>query len=147
MVLLTIIAPSNPHTIYCDPAITKPSYIRLLSALIYNSWYNLKENGIMLVKLASDADASPTYASITAGHYTPESMAKTITENFAEENVDLTVDTHTSLGVMNILNPKNKYKFSLSNNLKTLFGVVSQVNANKTSKQYSLFNEGDVITQ
>ena len=31
---------------------------------------------------------------------------------------------------MNILNPKNKYKFTLSNNLKVLFGVVFQVNSN-----------------
>ena len=137
MVLLTIVTTSNPHTVYFDHPITKPSYIRLLSASTYNSWYNLNENGIMSVKLASDADASPTYVSITAGHYTPESMAKAITDNFAEKNVDLTVDTRTSLGVMNILNPKNKYKFSLSNNLRALFSVVSQVNANILVRKFN----------
>ena len=140
MVLLTIVAPSNPHTLYFDHAIERPSYIRLLSALIYNSWYKLEENGVMSVKLAGNADASPTYVSITAGYYTPESMAKTITESFAKENVNLTVDTRTSLGVMNILNPKNKYIFSLSNNLKVLFGVVSQVNANILVRKFNSKN-------
>ena len=43
MVLLTIVTTSNPHTLYFDHAITKPSYIRLLSASIYNSWFNLGE--------------------------------------------------------------------------------------------------------
>ena len=75
--------------------------------------------------------------SITAGYYTPESMVKTITESFAKENVNLTVDTRTSLGVMNILNPKNKYTFTLSNNLKALFGVVSQVNANILVRKFN----------
>ena len=42
MVLLTIVTNSNPHTLYFDHPIKKPSYIRLLSASIYNSWHNLK---------------------------------------------------------------------------------------------------------
>ena len=50
MVLLTIVAPSNPHTVYLDHDIAKPNYIRLLSASMYNSWYNLAENGIMSVQ-------------------------------------------------------------------------------------------------
>ena len=43
MVLLTIVTTSNPHTRSFDHAIEKPSYIRLLSASIYNSWHNLKK--------------------------------------------------------------------------------------------------------
>ena len=45
MVLLTIVTNSNPHTLYFDHPIEKPSYIRLLSASLYNSWYNLKKSG------------------------------------------------------------------------------------------------------
>ena len=100
----------------------------------------MEENGIMSAKLASDADASATYVSITSGHYTPASMAKAITDNFAEKYVDLTLDTRTSLDVMNILNPKNKYKCSLSNNLRVLFGVVSQVNANILVRKFNSKN-------
>ena len=100
MVLLTIVAPLNPHTVYFDHDIANPNYIRLLSASMYNSWYNLEENGVMSVEQPGNSNAGPAYVSITAGYYTPESMAKTITERFAKENVNLTVDTRTSLGVM-----------------------------------------------
>ena len=43
MVLLTIVTNSNPHTLYFDHPIEKPSYIRLLSASLYNSWHNMKK--------------------------------------------------------------------------------------------------------
>ena len=50
---------------------------------------------------------------------------------------------------MNILNPKNKYTFSLSNNLKALFGVVSQGSANilvrKLNSKDSYFIHCDLI--
>ena len=100
MVLLTVTTTSNPHTLYFDHPIEKPSYIRLLSASLYNSWYNLAENGTMSVKRAqgggqSSGGGSPTYVSITAGHYTPESMAKAITEAFKKENIDIAVETNT----------------------------------------------------
>ena len=47
MVLLTIVTTSNPHTVYFDHDIANPSYIRLLSASIYNSWHNLKHRADM----------------------------------------------------------------------------------------------------
>ena len=43
MVLLTVVTTSNPYTLYFDHPIEKPNYIRLLSASLYNSWHNLKE--------------------------------------------------------------------------------------------------------
>ena len=50
---------------------------------------------------------------------------------------------------MNILNPKNKYTFTLSANLKALFGVVSQVNSNilvrKFNSKDSYFIHCDLI--
>ena len=52
MILLTIVTTSNPHTVYFDHDNAKPNYIRLLSTPMYNSWYNLAENGIMSVQLA-----------------------------------------------------------------------------------------------
>ena len=153
MVLLTVVTTSNPHTLYFDHLIEKPNYIRLLSASLYNSWYNLAENGTMSVRRAqggqSSGAGSPTYVSITAGHYTPESMAKAITEAFKKENIDIAVETRTSLGVMNILNPKNTYLFTLSNNLKTLFGVSLQVNSNILVRRFdsknSYFIHSDLV--
>ena len=153
MVLLTVVTTSNPHTLYFDHPIEKPNYIRLLSASLYNSWYDLAENGTMSVRRAqggqSSGAGSLTYVSITAGHYTPESMAKAITEAFKKENIDIAVETRTSLGVMNILNPKNTYFFTLSNNLKTLFGVSLQVNSNILVRRFdsknSYFIHSDLV--
>ena len=34
MVVLTIVVPSNEHTVYLDQPIKKPNYIRLLSGTI-----------------------------------------------------------------------------------------------------------------
>ena len=46
MVILTVVTKENPHTVYFEPyPIPKPSYIRLLSCSLYNSWFNLKEGG------------------------------------------------------------------------------------------------------
>ena len=147
MVLLTVVATSNPHTLYFDHPIEKPKFIRLLSASLYNSWYNLAENGTMSArpatgKISQSASSSgdPTYVSITAGHYTPESMAKAITEAFKAKNITINVETRTSLGVMNILNPKNHYSSTLSNNLKELFGVVSPVNSNILVRRFNSKN-------
>ena len=147
MVLLTIVTNSNPHTLYFDHPIEKPNYIRLLSASFYNSWYNLEENGTMSVRLAKGKGAQSsggagarTYVSITAGHYTPESMAKAITEAFKKANIDIAVETRTSIGVMNILNPNNTYSFTLSNNLKTLFGVSLHVDSNILLRRFNSKN-------
>ena len=140
---------------YFDHDIAKPNYIRLLFASMYNSWYNFADNGIMSVRLAhggnsqSSGGGSPTYVSITAGFYTPETMAKTITDTLKNIYIDITVDTRTSLGVMNILNPKSKYTFTLSDNLKALFGIVSQVNSiflvRKFNSKDSYFIHCDII--
>ena len=86
MVLLTIVTNSNPHTLYFDHNVAKPNYIHLLSASMYNSWYNLAENGLMSVRLShaggnsqSLGSGSPTYVSITSG------FAKTISDAFKEK--------------------------------------------------------------
>ena len=43
MVILTVVAPSNNHTIYLRHPIPEPNYIRLISCSLYNSWYNLEK--------------------------------------------------------------------------------------------------------
>ena len=48
MVVLTIVASSNDHTVYFDHPIPKPNYIKLLSCSLYNSWYNLTGGKITL---------------------------------------------------------------------------------------------------
>ena len=63
MVLLTIVTNSNPNTLYFDHPIIKPSYIRLLSASIYNSWHNLKEGAVI-------STTSGATVNLLLGHYT-----------------------------------------------------------------------------
>ena len=67
MVLLTIVTNSNPHTLYFDHPIEKPSYIRLLSASIHNSWNNLKEEAVISTTAGAKVNLLP-------GHYTIDSL-------------------------------------------------------------------------
>ena len=66
MVFLTIVTKSNPHTLYFDHPIEKPSYIRLLSTSLYNSWNNLKEEAAIEV---TDPNRTAR-ANLLPGHYT-----------------------------------------------------------------------------
>ena len=72
MVLLTVVTTSNPHTLYFDHPIEKPSYIRLLSASLYNSWHNLKEEAVIY----SDTPNQTLEAKVFPGHYTVDSLVE-----------------------------------------------------------------------
>ena len=69
MVLLTVVTTSNPHTLYFDHPIEKPSYIRLLSASLCNSWYNLKERAIIYADIPN---GSALEAVLLPGYYTTD---------------------------------------------------------------------------
>ena len=83
MVLLTVVTTSNPHTLYFDHPIEKPSYIRLLSASLYNSWHNLKKIGQLTVH---DKNGNPRSHLFFPGFYTLETLSfileKTYTKVF-----------------------------------------------------------------
>ena len=72
MVLLTVVTTANPHTLYFDHPIERPSYIRLLSASLYNSWYNLKEEAVVY----SDTPNQTREKKIFPGHYTVNSLVE-----------------------------------------------------------------------
>ena len=69
MVLLTVVTNSNPRTLYFDHPIKKPSYIRLLSASLYNSWHNLKEEAVIYANVPNDT----LEAKLLPGHHTVDS--------------------------------------------------------------------------
>ena len=102
MVLLTIVTTSNPHTLYFDHAITKPSYIRLLSASIYNSWHNLKQGGE--ISLFNPEIKKNTIGSLLPGHYNLGNIAKEIQNVFTAQKVDLQTKINTPVGGMIIYN-------------------------------------------
>ena len=117
MVLLTIVTKSNPHTLYFDHPIEKPSYIRLLSASLYNSWHNFKEEAVISV-----ADPNRTVErNLLPGYYTVDSLVNEFDELQTQNpKFDITAKAHTPLGSM-ILYSKNNITFS--NSLLQLLGI------------------------
>ena len=72
MVLLTVVTNSNPHTLYFDHPIEKPSYIRLLSASLYNSWNTLKEEAV----ISANNSNKTLEAKLLPGYYNVDSLVK-----------------------------------------------------------------------
>ena len=131
MVLLTIVTNSNPHTLYFDHPIEKPSYIRLLSASLYNSWYNLKKSGA--ISTLPDGNGSSSIIPFQPGHYTVDSLVDEFA--FIKQNkpiMDITARVNKPIGLMVIHNPKN---IRFSANLAELFGVNPALTPNTIIKQ------------
>ena len=105
MVLLTIFTTSNPYTIYFDHPIEKPSYIRLLSASLYNSWYNLKYSDNISLAIGNGSNKQILFQ---PGHYTFDSLV----ERFANikqkyPSMDIAAQVNNPIGGMVIENPKS----------------------------------------
>ena len=125
MVLLTVVTNSNPHTLYFDHPIEKPSYIRLLSASLYTSWYNLKQNASMLYL---DLTTNKTFTrALIPGHYTLEQLAKVIQGAFTAQKVDLQTELNTIRSGMTISNP-HRTEIEITPNLANLLGVNPDLN-------------------
>ena len=106
MVILTVVTTENPHTVYFEPQpIQKPSYIRLLSCSLYNSWFNLKkEGGITLL----DNVSKPFEVTFLPGHYTLDALASEIKHSLSKHKVPLLTDIYTNVGQLVITNPHQK---------------------------------------
>ena len=97
MVLLTVVTTSNPHTLYFDHPIEKPSSIRLLSASLYNSWNTLKEEAVI-----STTDPNKTLeAKLLPGYYNVDSLVKEFNDLSAHNpKFVITAKAHTLVGSM-----------------------------------------------
>ena len=118
MVLPTIVTNSNPHTLYFDHPIEKPSYIRLLSASLYNSWHNLKEEAVIS---KTGGNGSVSKVNLLPGHYTVDSLVNEF--NSVEKikpNLKLSAFANTPVGSLSIYNTNN---VTFSNNLLELLGI------------------------
>ena len=82
MVVSTIIADSNDHTVRFKDLLGKSSYIRLMSCSHYNSWYNLKRRGKVSI---FDRQNNASVKMISSGKYTLESLAKALGKILSEE--------------------------------------------------------------
>ena len=126
MVLLTVVTNSNPHTLYFDHPIEKPSSIRLQSASLYNSWYNLKHNA-SIVYLDLTNDNKSLTKNLIPGHYTLEQLAKIIQGAFPPQTIDLKTELNTIRGGMTIYNP-HREEIHISANLANLLGLDPDLN-------------------
>ena len=120
MVILTVVTKENPHTVYFDQPIENPSYIRLLSCSLYNSWFNLKKDGEIFY---TDEKNVKNSESIILGNYTIEVMAKTIENAFKKYGDILRTQINTPLGQMYIKKVNEKEKIKFDKNLSELLGI------------------------
>ena len=119
MVILTVVTKENPHTVYFDQPIQKPSYIRLLSCSLYNSWFNLKKNGA--ITLLDNVD-KPFEVTFLPGHYTLDALASEIKHSLSKHKVPLLTDIYTIVGQLVITNPQFK-KIVFDSNLGHLLNL------------------------
>ena len=121
MVILTVVTTENPHTVYFDQSIENPSYIRLLSCSLYNSWFNLKEEGAITLL---DDDKKPFKVTFLPGHYTLDALAIEIRNSLNKHRVPLQTDVNTIVGQLVITNPQFK-KIVIDSNLGNLLNLNS----------------------
>ena len=116
MVLLSVVTTSNPHTLYFGHPIEKPSYIRLLSASLYNSWHNLKEEAVIYANIPNDT----LEARLLPGHYTVDSLVNEFNTLSAKNpKFTITAKARTPLGSMIIYGGNTR----LSQGLLQLLGI------------------------
>ena len=121
MVILTVVTTENPHTVYFDRPIEKPSYIRLLSCSLYNSWFNLKEEGAITLL---DTIEKPFKVTFLPGHYTLDALASEIRNSLNKHRVPLQIDVNTIVGQLVITNPQFKM-IVIDSNLGNLLNLNS----------------------
>ena len=83
MVFLTLTTSKNPHTVYFDQPIQKPSYIRLLSCSLYNSWNSLEKDGIIFSKKVNEQDEKTRY--LRMGNYSLDDIGDIFEKGFLDE--------------------------------------------------------------
>ena len=87
MVILTVVTTENPHTVYFEPyPIPKPSYIRLLSCSLYNSWSSLENDGIVYYKKKGEVSYD-THFFHRLGNYSLDDIGDIFEKGFREKNM------------------------------------------------------------
>ena len=125
MVLLTIVTNSNPHTLYFNHSIEKPSYIWLLSTSLYNSWNNLKKTGRLTVH---DKDNNPRSYLFFPGFYTLETLSFIIKNVFKEKfGITIPIQINQPKAAMIIHNTTGN-KILLDEDLADFLGYDQELN-------------------
>ena len=126
---------SRPRTLTLCTSTTRlrnQTTSRLLSASLYNSWYNLKQNASIVYL---DLNTNKTFTkTLTPGHYTLEQLAKIIKKAFTDQSLDLKAELNTINGGLTISNPYTA-SIQLTDNLSKLLDLGAGFNGIMDVKQ------------
>ena len=115
MVVVTVVAPSNDHTIYFKHPLPKPNYIRLISCSLYNSWLNLQTKAE--ISITDKETKKQTTVKLPPGHYTPEIIAKILTQV-----LKLPIEAKAPQGII-AFNDTGKLIIGMTDNLRLFLNV------------------------
>ena len=113
MAVLTVAAPSNDYTIYFKRPLPKQNYIRLISCSLYNSWLNLQTKAE--ISITDKETKKQTIVKLPPGHYTPEIIAKILTQV-----LKLPIEAKAPQGIT-AFNNTEKHIIGMTDNLRLFF--------------------------
>ena len=116
MTILTIITNSNGHTVYFKEPIKNFQFIKLVSCSLYNSWLNLKENGLITITY-NDDNIGKKYLEIPHGHHTPKSML------YFFKIINYSSKMHSPQGILVLPSPADTKITGVTQNLRELFSL------------------------
>ena len=119
MVILSIVAPSNEHTVYFDSPIEKPRFINLKTCSLYNTWFNLKTIGYLTYK-SGGRNVFSKMKYIYPGHYTVDSLTDALSKAFAPKK-PLIITKNTLTHELTIEKTSEIDGFTFDKNLGELF--------------------------
>ena len=134
MVFLTLTTSKNPHTVYFDQPIPKPSYIRLLSCSLYNSWSSLEKDGIIFYKKVNKQDEETRF--IREGNYSLDDIGDIFEKGFPEKNLFSVQKGITGRSlIIKAKEPRIK-TFGLNESLIKFFNLPGYTNSASMEKDY-----------
>ena len=116
MTTLTIITNSNGHTVYFKEPIKNFQFIKLVSCSLFNSWINLKENGLITLT-HNDDNISQNHIEIPHGHHTPKSML------YFFKIINYSSKMHSPQGILVLPSPTDRKITGVTQNLRELFDL------------------------
>ena len=116
MTILTIITNANGHTVYFKEPIKNFQFIKLIRCSLFNSWKNLKENGLITFTNKYD-NISQSHSEIPHGHHTPQSML------YFFKNRNYSSKIYTPQGILVLPSPTDRKITGVTQNLRELFSL------------------------
>ena len=144
MTILTIITNSNGHTVYFKEPIKNFKFIKLVSCSLYNSWKNLKENGLITLT-SNDDNIGQSHIEIPHGHHTPKSML------YFFKIINYSSKMHSPQGILFFPSPTDRKITGVTQNLRELFGLDPIIGTDLVIKKFktphSYFIHCDLMNQ